>query len=162
MAKQSAGIVLYRNGKHGIEVLLVHPGGPYWAKKDSGAWSIPKGEFTEEEEALAAARREFSEELGQPVPDGELLPLGTVKQPGGKIIHVWALSGDMDCAQVSSNTFLMEWPPKSGMQQAFPEVDRAAWFAMDKAALKLNRGQVPFIQSLAKLLGGADGPDKEP
>src|SRR5215472_17690164 len=127
MPKQSAGLLLCRQSGGRLEVLLIHPGGPFWAKKDDGAWSIPKGEFTSDEDPLAAARREFEEELGSVV-EGEFMPLGAVKQPGGKVVHAWAVRGEFDPPRLKSNLFSMEWPPRSGRQQEFPEVDRAEWF----------------------------------
>lgn len=136
-------------------MLLVHPGGPFWAKKDDGAWSIPKGEHGDDEEPLAAARREFAEELGVAPPGGEVpQPLGEVRQKGGKLVTAWALAGDLDPAQVVSNTFELEWPPRSGRRQAFPEVDRAEWFGIEQARVKLLPAQVPFLDALAALLGG--------
>lgn len=153
MKKQSAGILLYRLNKKGPQVLLVHPGGPFWAKKDMGAWSLPKGEFAEDEEPLVAAKREFSEETGMPVPDGELTPLGTTKLSSGKVIHAWAVKGDMAASAIKSNTFELEWPPKSGVTQEFPEVDKAAWYLLDEAKVKIHRGQLPFIEKLAEHLG---------
>lgn len=153
MKKQSAGILLYRVTKKGPQVLLVHPGGPFWAKKDMGAWSIPKGEFPEDEEPLTAAKREFSEETGTPVPEGELLSLGTAKLSSGKVIYAWALPGDLNAASVKSNNFAVEWPPKSGVMQEFPEVDKAAWYLLDEAKVKIHKGQLPFVETLAAHLG---------
>lgn len=150
--KQSAGLMLYRTRKNVTEVLLVHPGGPFWAKKDAGAWSIPKGEFTEGEAPLDAAKREFAEEIGQPVPDGEYSELGSVKY-SNKIAYVWTLEADIDLAHFKSNTFTMEWPPKSGQQQEFPEADKAAWIPLTKAKSKLVKGQVPLLEMLAEKLG---------
>ncbi len=132
MAKTSAGILLFRRAPAGVEVLLVHPGGPFWAKKDVGAWSIPKGLADEGEDLLAAAKREFLEETGMPV-EGEFLDLGAHKQPSGKTIVAWACEGDFDPASLKSNTFSVEWPPRSGRMAEFPEVDRAAWFSIDEA-----------------------------
>jgi predicted NUDIX family NTP pyrophosphohydrolase len=153
-SKQSAGILLYRSPAKNIEVLIVHPGGPFWAKKDAGAWSIPKGEVLEgEDDLLAVAKREFQEETGQPVSDGECHELGTVQNKSGKVIHGWAVQGDLDATAITSNTFTMEWPPKSGKEQEFPEVDRAAWFAPEKALKKLNPAQVAFVERLVDLLG---------
>src|SRR5438045_1593487 len=129
MPKRSAGILMFRRGAKGVEVLLVHPGGPFWAKKDLGAWSIPKGEVVEGEELLATARREFAEELGFAA-IGAFLPLGEVKQKGGKTVHAWAVEGDCDAATCKSNTFKMEWPPRSGKWAEFPEVDRAEFFSI--------------------------------
>ena len=144
MAKQSAGLLVYRHGKAGVEVLLAHPGGPFWAKKDEGVWSIPKGEFLEDEQPLAAARREFAEEIGTPI-EGEFLALTPLKQPSRKVIHAFAVAGDLDVARVRSNLFEMEWPPKSGKMQSFPEVDRAAWFDLDEARQRIQKGQVPIL-----------------
>ncbi len=144
---KSAGLLLFRETPEGVEVLLVHPGGPYWAKKDDGAWSIPKGEFRDDEEPLAAARREFEEEMGRPV-DGDFLPLEPLKQPSGKRVLAWAVDADFDPSALQSNTFSMEWPPKSGRQQQFPEVDRAAWFDIHAAKQKILKGQAPFLDQL--------------
>src|SRR6187401_1823078 len=130
--KQSAGLLVYRSGASTLEVLLVHPGGPFWAKKDEGAWFIPKGEIEADEEPLAAALREFQEELGMAPPPGEPRELGTVKNKGGKLIHAWALPGDLDLAAFKSNTFEIEWPPRSGKKGEFPEVDRAQYFSVDR------------------------------
>lgn len=138
---------MYRRSGGALELLLVHPGGPFWTKKDEGAWSIPKGEYDAGEEALAVARREFAEEVGV-VPDGKFLDLGEVVQGGGKRVHAFALEGDFDVAQLHSNTFEIEWPPKSGRRQSFPEVDRAGWFAPDIARRKVLAGQRPFIDRL--------------
>jgi predicted NUDIX family NTP pyrophosphohydrolase len=134
-----------------VEVLLVHPGGPYWAKKDDGAWSIPKGEFSDDEEPLAAARREFLEEMGV-APAGEFVPLEPIRQAGGKRVFVWAVESDFDPAALRSNTFSMEWPPRSGRQQLFPEVDRAAWFEIDTATRKILTSQQPLLDQLAAKL----------
>jgi predicted NUDIX family NTP pyrophosphohydrolase len=150
-AKQSAGLLLYRWGDEGLELLLAHPGGPFWAKKDIGAWSIPKGEFLQEEEPLAAARREFAEEIGTRV-DGEVIALTPVKQKSRKLVHAFAIEHDLNVEHITSNTFDMEWPPKSGKLQAFPEVDRAAWFKLEAARLKIQPGQVPFLDELASRL----------
>jgi predicted NUDIX family NTP pyrophosphohydrolase len=152
MSKKSAGILLFRDVFGHIEVLLVHPGGPFWAKKDEGAWSIPKGEFEEGEDPLEAAKREFEEETGI-VPSGDFIPLQPLRQPGGKVIHAWAVNGDFDPAGLKSNTFSMEWPPKSGRQQEFPEVDRAAWLPIETAKRKILKGQVPFLLQLRERLG---------
>jgi predicted NUDIX family NTP pyrophosphohydrolase len=144
--KQSAGILLHRGG----EVLLVHPGGPFWAKKDAGAWSIPKGEYEDGDDPRAAALREFEEELGSALPAGtELVELGTVKQKSGKRITAYAAEGDLDPETISSNTFEMEWPPRSGRMQRFPEVDRAGWFSIEEAREKLNPAQAEFLVRLA-------------
>jgi len=153
--KRSAGLLVYRrNADDGIEVLLVHPGGPFWAKKDDGAWSIPKGEYEPSEEAFDVALREFEEEVGQSPPDGEPLLLGELRQPSGKVVRAWAVEGDLDVTDVRSNTFEMEWPPRSSRTQEFPEVDRAGWFGLDDAKRKLLRGQVGLLDRLAKRLAG--------
>ncbi|GAB2176495.1 NUDIX domain-containing protein [Dongia sp. agr-C8] len=151
MPKQSAGLLLYRRGDQGLEVLLAHPGGPFWAKKDLGAWSIPKGEFAEDEAPLAAARREFAEEIGARV-EAEALALTPLKQPSRKVIHAFAVEQDLDVERVTSNLFEMEWPPKSGKKQAFPEVDRAAWFPLALARKQIQPGQVPILDELARRL----------
>jgi predicted NUDIX family NTP pyrophosphohydrolase len=151
MPKRSAGILLYRQAGAEPEVLLVHPGGPYWAGKDSGAWSIPKGEIAEGEEPLAAARREFEEETGFR-PAGEARPLGSFRQPGGKIVLAWAVAGDLDPTKVRSNTFAMEWPPRSGRMREFPEVDRARWFRLEEAEQKIHKGQVAILKALRERL----------
>jgi predicted NUDIX family NTP pyrophosphohydrolase len=152
MPKRSAGILLYRARDGEVEVLLVHPGGPLWARKDQGVWSIPKGEYAPEEDPLACALREFAEETGQPPPDTDPLELGTVKQRGGKVLTAWALPGDLDADAVVSNTFTMEWPPRSGVQRSFPEVDRAAWFAPEMAREKLLDAQVELLDRLLAAL----------
>jgi len=149
-AKRSAGLLLYRRPAGGLEVLLVHPGGPFWQKKDLGAWSIPKGELADGEDALAAARREFREETGQDIA-GPFTPLTPVKQPGGKSVHAWAVEGDFEPRALTSNTFLLEWPPRSGHHQEFPEVDRAAWFDLAEAKRRINRGQAPLLEELEQL-----------
>jgi predicted NUDIX family NTP pyrophosphohydrolase len=154
---RSAGILLFRRGAGGAEVLLVHPGGPFWARKDLGAWSIPKGEHGDDEDALAAARREFEEETGTALPDGPLTALGDIRQRGGKRVRAWALEGDFDPATVRSNTFELEWPPRSGRTQAFPEIDRAAWFGLDEARERLLGAQAPFLDRLREHLGGSAG-----
>jgi predicted NUDIX family NTP pyrophosphohydrolase len=151
MAKSSAGILLYRRRGGAVEVLLVHPGGPFWARKDAGAWSIPKGEYAAGEEPLDAARREFQEELGIAV-EGPALPLGDVKLKGGKVVAAWGVQGDLDPALVRSNSFEMEWPPRSGRLQMFPEVDRAEWFSLDAAREKLNPAQRVFLDRLVERL----------
>ncbi|HEY0244538.1 MAG TPA: NUDIX domain-containing protein [Mucilaginibacter sp.] len=151
MPKQSAGILLYRNKATQIEVFLVHPGGPFFKNKDDGVWSIPKGEFLENEDALAAAKREFLEETGRTI-DGDFKPLHPVQLKSGKIIHAWAVKGDMDASLITSNLFEMEWPPKSGRLQAFHEVDRASWFAPDIAKIKLNPAQVKLVEELEDLI----------
>jgi len=146
--RQSAGILLYRRAAGTLEVLLVHPGGPYWAKKDVGAWSIPKGEYEEGEDPRACALREFEEELGSAPPAATLAELGTVKQSGGKVVTAWAAEGDLDAAGAQSNTFTMEWPPRSGVMREFPEVDRAEWFAMEDARSRINPAQAVFLDRL--------------
>ena len=152
MAKQAAGILLFRRAPSGLQVLLAHPGGPLWARKDYGAWTLPKGQFTEDEAPLDAARREFEEEMGT-APDGEFVSLGTLKQPSGKVIHAWAAESDFETASVKSNLFSMEWPPRSGKMAEFPEVDRAAWFSIEEARYKILKGQQPFIDRLLALVG---------
>ncbi len=152
MASASAGLLLYRQPQGKLEVLLVHPGGPFWQKRDDGAWSIPKGEVAENEVGMDAARREFQEELGEAAPDGDLTALGTVRQTGGKIVHAWAARGDLDVTRSTSNTFVIEWPPRSGKMQEFPEVDRAAWYDPDTARRKLVSAQRAFIDRLEELL----------
>jgi predicted NUDIX family NTP pyrophosphohydrolase len=149
---RSAGIVLHRGDGEGLEVLLVHPGGPLWARRDAGAWSVPKGEYADDEDPLTAARREFAEELGTPAPDGDALELGEIRQKSGKRVRAWAVAGDLDAEQARSNTFSMQWPPKSGRMQEFPEVDRAQWFGLDEAREKLNPAQVPLLERLAHIL----------
>lgn len=151
--RRSAGILLHRGTGADLEVLLVHPGGPFWAKRDDGAWSIPKGEYGPGEDAVLAARREFAEELGSEPPDGELTDLGEVRQKSGKIVHAWALAGDLDAATIVSNTFTMQWPPKSGQMREFPEVDRADWFTLANARAKINGGQAPLLDRLAQQVG---------
>ena len=153
--KQSAGIVAYRMRSKAPELFLVHPGGPFWAKKDDGAWSIPKGEFVEGEEKLQAARREFAEETGLPL-EGLFTELAPVRQPGGKLIHAWAIEQDLDASAVRSNLFTLEWPPRSGRRQAFPEVDRAAWFAWPLALRKVLKGQRPILIQVLGSLGVAE------
>jgi predicted NUDIX family NTP pyrophosphohydrolase len=152
MPKQSAGILLYRREPTGIAVLLVHPGGPFWAKKDLGAWSIPKGEYGGSEDPLAVAVREFEEETGLRL-EGEFRALGEIRQAGGKRVLAWALEGDIDPAAIRSNTFELEWPPKSGRKQVFPEIDRAGWFAPEAAREKINPGQREFIDRLVRMVG---------
>ena len=152
MPKLSAGIVLYRGRGKTLEVFLVHPGGPFWKNKDAGAWSIPKGEYLEGEDAQVAARREFLEETGFELPQGEPVALGAVKQAGGKVVSAWAVEGDCRAEQIRSNLFSMEWPPKSGKTQEFPEVDRAGWFSVEAAREKLLVGQHPFLDRLGDLI----------
>ena len=146
--KRSAGILLHRISGGAPEVLLVHPGGPFWARRDAGAWSIPKGEYEDGDDPLAAALREFEEETGTALEAGELRDLGEVKQKGGKVVRAWAAEGDIDAGTVRSNTFTMEWPPRSGRTAEFPEVDRAGWFALDEAREKLNPAQAEFLDRL--------------
>lgn len=134
-------------------MLLVHPGGPFWARKDEGAWSIPKGEYEPSEDPVSAARREFAEELGSPPPDGPVLDLGEVTQQGGKRVRAWAIAGDLDVTTVVSNTFEMEWPPRSGRRRSFPECDRAEWFTLDVAAAKVLGAQRPFLDRLRQSVG---------
>jgi predicted NUDIX family NTP pyrophosphohydrolase len=153
-SRKSAGVLLYRRRGRNLEVLLVHPGGPYWAKKDAGAWSIPKGEITDGEDALDAARREFLEETGVTL-QGEFVPLRALRQPSGKTIQAWALEGDADADAMRSNLFSMEWPPRSGQMQEFPEADRAAWLPLDAARGKLIAGQRPFLDELEALAEGS-------
>jgi predicted NUDIX family NTP pyrophosphohydrolase len=148
VARTSAGILLYRRRPDGPEVLLGHMGGPFWAKKDDGAWSIPKGEHDPDEDPLAVAHREFEEELGSPVPAVHLVPLGAVRVTSAKVLAVWAAEGDLDATATRSNTFELEWPPRSGRLQEFPEIDRAAWFGLPEARAKLLKGQVPFLDRL--------------
>jgi predicted NUDIX family NTP pyrophosphohydrolase len=152
--KQSAGILLYRRRGGEPEVLLVHPGGPFWAKKDAGAWSVPKGEYDETEDALVCARREFEEELGAAPPGGDLAELGTARQSSGKVVTAWALEGDLDAAAVRSNTFTVEWPPRSGVMREFPEVDRAEWFPLAEARRRINSAQAVFVDRLEEALAG--------
>lgn len=149
---------MFRQGPSGPEVFLVHPGGPFWAKKDDGSWSIPKGEFEDAEDGLAAARREFEEETGfQPI--GDTTSLGTLRQPSGKVIHAWAVRGDVDPELLRSNRFSLEWPPKSGRVQEFPEVDRAGWFNLEQARQKLLPGQAGFLDQLKEVLHGPSSAD---
>lgn len=149
--KESAGLLMYRLRHSTIEVFLVHPGGPYWAKKDLGAWSIPKGEFEGVENRLDAAKREFQEETGF-LPEGNFAALTPIRQPGGKVVHAWAVKGDYDAKTIVSNTFSMEWPPLSGKRQEFPEVDRAEWFTMDAAKEKILQGQVALLEELYQIV----------
>ena len=147
-SRHSAGLLLHRRRSGVLEVLLVHPGGPVWARRDAGAWSIPKGEYGDDEEPLDAARREFAEELGTASPDGAPLDLGEVRQKSGKRVRAWALAGDLDVSEISSNTFEMEWPPRSGTVRSFPEVDRAQWFTLEEAREKINAAQAELLQRL--------------
>jgi predicted NUDIX family NTP pyrophosphohydrolase len=155
MPKRSAGLLMYRGAGARLELLLVHPGGPFWAKKDLGAWSIPKGEYAGDEDPLAVAQREFEEETGS-APRGKFRPLGEVVQAGGKRVSAWAVEGDFDPAALVSNTFVTEWPPRSGRKRLFPEVDRAAWFSSAEARQKILAGQRPFIDRLVKLLASSE------
>jgi predicted NUDIX family NTP pyrophosphohydrolase len=148
MANRSAGILLYRRAPGGLEVLLVHPGGPLWSRRDLGAWSIPKGEYGGDEEPASAARREFAEELGSTAPADLEIDLGEIRQRGGKLVRAWGACGDLDAAAIQSNTFTMEWPPRSGRIAEFPEVDRAQWFAVAEARERINPGQQPLLDRL--------------
>jgi predicted NUDIX family NTP pyrophosphohydrolase len=154
MPRKSAGLLLYRNADDGagIEVLLAHPGGPFWRNKDDGAWTVPKGEFADDENPLAAAKREFEEELGSRPPNGDYIQLKPVKQKNGKIVHAWAVQGDFDPETLKSNTFEMEWPPRSGRMQSFPEVDRAQWFTPAVAKQKMLFGQPALVDELLTLI----------
>lgn len=157
----SAGTLLYRVRDGVLQVLLGHLGGPFWARKDDRAWSIPKGEYGPDEEPQAAAAREFAEELGHPLPGGELVELGTVRQSGGKRVTVFALAADFDAEAVVPGTFELEWPPRSGVLQSFPEIDRAAWFDAATARAKILAGQLPFLDRLLEHLAGAGVPVRE-
>ncbi|MFI9172625.1 NUDIX domain-containing protein [Streptomyces lincolnensis] len=148
--KRSAGLLLFRHTDHGLEVLLGHMGGPFFARRDAGAWTVPKGEYDPEETAWDAARREFQEELGLPPPDGEAVPLGEVRQTNGKTVTAWAVRADLDPATVVPGTFRMEWPPKSGEFQEFPELDRVEWFALDRARAVIVKAQAAFLDRLAE------------
>ncbi|MBX4199583.1 NUDIX domain-containing protein [Candidatus Saccharibacteria bacterium] len=149
--KQSAGILVFRKTGTSHEVLLVHPGGPFWMKKD--VWGIPKGLYEQNDNPLDAAKREFGEEIGQPAPAGNYIELGEIKLSGGKLVKAWAVQGDLDTSEVKSNTFAQEWPPKSGNVQQFPEVDRAEWFSLTDAVPRMHKGQEVFITTLADHLG---------
>jgi predicted NUDIX family NTP pyrophosphohydrolase len=151
-SKRSAGLLLYRTRHGAIEAFLVHPGGPFWAKKDEGAWTIPKGEIDEGEDPLAAAMREFAEETGTML-QGEFRALPPVRQAGGKTVLAWALAGELDAAAIRSNEFEMEWPPKSGKRRRFPEIDRAEWFALEEARRKINKAQIALLDALVALIG---------
>ncbi len=152
MSRRSAGIVLYRAGDGGLEVLLVHPGGPFFARKDLGVWSIPKGEYEDGDDPLACALREFEEETGTALQDPALVELGSIVQRGGKRVSAWATEGDLDAAAIVSNTFTMQWPPRSGREQEFPEVDRAEWFGLDQAREKIVPAQAELLDRLAERL----------
>lgn len=152
MPKAAAGLLLYRRCSAGIEVLLAHPGGPFWARKDAGAWSIPKGEIDPGEDPVTAARREFQEEIGLEV-TGPVTPLGQQKQGSGKLVRIWAVEGNFDPSQLRSNTFELEWPKGSGRTQTFPEVDRAAWFSLAEARRRILPGQAPFLDALVGFVG---------
>ena len=151
MAKQSAGILLYRMRDKQLQVFLIHPGGPFFRNKDDGVWSIPKGEFVDGEEAFAAAKREFEEETGQRI-DGKFIPIAPITQKSGKKVFCWAVQGDMDDKLILSNTFEMEWPPRSGKKQTFPEVDKAGWFDVETAKKKMNEAQVGLIENLLQFI----------
>jgi predicted NUDIX family NTP pyrophosphohydrolase len=157
---RSAGILLHRRSGEALELLLVHPGGPIWARKDLGAWSLPKGEYGGDEDPQDAARREFAEELGSPAPEGELRSLGEVRLRSGKRVLAWAIEGDLDVSRAHSNTFELEWPPRSGRRIVVPEVDRAEWFSPAEARRRLSPRQVPFVDRLLQALAvGLEGPD---
>jgi predicted NUDIX family NTP pyrophosphohydrolase len=161
MAKKSAGLLMFRRSADGqLQALLVHPGGPFWAKKDLGAWTIPKGEYNDSEDALEAAKREFVEETGFPV-SGPFVPLGSLKQPSGKTVSVWAFESDCDPAALVSNEFEMEWPPGSGRKASFVEIDRAGWFGLSEAREKLAKGQVGFLDALEKVVQQDSRPSEE-
>ena len=161
MSRTSAGLLLYRRTADGLQVLLGHPGGPLWAKRDEGAWTLPKGELDGDEDPLAAARREFAEEIGTTLEDDRTyLPLGTVKQSGGKVVHAWAVECDLDADAVHSNLFTMEWPPRSGRVRQYPEVDRAQWFSLAEAGRKILPGQAPFLERLERTLESGGGRDE--
>ena len=152
MPTSSAGLMLFRVADQGLEVLLVHPGGPFWSNRDAGAWSIPKGEHRADDDAWSTALREFEEELGSPPPDGRTISLGEVRQAGGKRVTAWALEGDLDTTTAHSNRFEMEWPPRSGRVQSFPEVDRVEWFSVGEARDRVLPSQVPFLDRLVSAL----------
>jgi len=160
MGAHSAGLLLYRrSGDGAVEVLLAHPGGPFWARKDDGAWSVPKGEYEAGDDPLAAAYREFREETGLEPPPGDAVRLGGLTQPSGKRVRVWALEGDLDVSHADSNTFELEWPPRSGNICHFPEVDRVEWLGVSDARIKLLKGQVPFLDRLLQALATGGGTD---
>ena len=157
MPVRSAGLLLFRRAGHRLEILLAHPGGPFWAKRDAGSWSVPKGELEPGEDAQAAARREFTEETGFPAPAGPVLDLGEAVQPSRKVVRVFAVEGDLDPALLRSNLVEIAWPPRSGRRLAVPEVDRIAWFALDEARSRILPGQVTFIDRLSGVLSGDEG-----
>jgi len=158
MTRRSAGLLVWRGPADRPQVLLGHMGGPYWQHKDAAAWSIPKGEYEPDEEPLDAALREFAEEIGVPAPPGPYAPLGDVVQRGTKVVTAWAVAGDLDVSTIESNTFEMEWPPGSGRRATFPEFDRAAWFELPVARLKIVQGQLPLLDRLVRELTGGPGP----
>ena len=151
--KRSAALLVYKRTADGLRVFLVHPGGPFWARKDLGAWSLPKGEFDDSEEGLSAARREFLEEVGEEI-DGDFIALAPVRQGSYKVIHAWAVEGTVDETRIRSNEFEMEWPPRSGRKARFPEVDKGGWFTLPEARRRILRGQVPILDELAERLAG--------
>lgn len=154
MPRTSAGLLLYRTGTNGIEVLIGHPGGPFWSRKDEAAWSIPKGEYADDEDPWTAAQREFVEEIGLPVPDGPRVALPPVKQSGGKVVTAFAVAADLDVTDSVSNTFELEWPKGSGTIRVFPEIDRVGWFSVAEAQVKLLKGQRPLLDALLAHLAG--------
>ncbi len=153
--RRSAGLVLHRGPADALQVLLVHPGGPLWAKRDAGAWSIPKGQYDSDEEPLAAARREFEEELGTAPPPGPVCDLGEIRQRSGKLVRAWGLAGDLDVSVVVSNTFELQWPPRSGQMIEVPEVDRAEWFGLAEARARVNPAQIPLLDRLQEIVASA-------
>ena len=157
MAKRSAGLLMFRGQGSDLQVFLVHPGGPFWQKKDLGAWMLPKGEYGDREDPWTAAKREFEEETGTR-PAGEFIPLGEVQQTGGKTVVAWAFEGDLDPAKLKSNSFRMEWPPKSGQTREFPEVDRGEWFPLPAARQKILPSQLPFLDRLQKMISATSAP----
>ena len=160
MPKRSAGILLFRRLGRELEVLLAHPGGPFWKNKDDGAWSIPKGEYMDQEDALTAAKREFAEETGV-MPSGDFIPLGEIRQSGGKVVSAWAVEGNFDVTRLHSNTFSIPWPPRSGKLREFPEVDRAEWFPLETARRKIVKAQAGFLERLANYEAPAEGQGTE-
>jgi predicted NUDIX family NTP pyrophosphohydrolase len=161
MRKKSAGLLMFRRRKDEVEFFLVHPGGPFWRKKDLGAWSIPKGEYGDDEEPLEAAKREFQEETGV-VASGDFIPLDEIKQPSGKFVTAWAFEGDCSPGEIRSNTFSMEWPPKSGKMQEFPEADRADWFSLPSARRRIFKGQLGFLERCMVRIGLVTGDSTYP